>query len=266
MLTNIASRPAAVTLNIGGTGNSTPTFQGLTDLAAIKAAKPGWTVTANLPLAVYDGDLGITLGTGVSAWADQSGQGDSNRNALQATAINQPSYTAIDADFNGHGSIQGGDGKCLKTLSFIMPQPLTIYCICKFGNLSSTEILFDNLTGNTSRIVLQAFNTNNINLYAGTSLTSTANSPNINSIKAVISSIANGGSSSIFVNNSSSAVVSGNAGAANLDGLTLLANYPGNVNLKGKLAYIAIYPGVHTTAQRTAAMTELATRFGITLV
>jgi hypothetical protein len=42
-------------------------------------------------------DVGITLATGVSAWADQSGSGN---NAAQATGSKQPSVTA---NFNGSG-------------------------------------------------------------------------------------------------------------------------------------------------------------------
>jgi hypothetical protein len=47
-------------------------------------------------------DLGITIGTGVSAWADQSGSGGSGS---QGTAANQPAYAASDANFNGKPSV-----------------------------------------------------------------------------------------------------------------------------------------------------------------
>lgn len=56
-------------------------------------------------LAWWRADLGISLGTGVSAWADQSGNGDANRNATQGTAANQPTYIASDANFGNRASV-----------------------------------------------------------------------------------------------------------------------------------------------------------------
>lgn len=47
-------------------------------------------------------DMGITLATGVSAWADQSVSG---YDVSQAAGANQPAYNAADADINNHPSI-----------------------------------------------------------------------------------------------------------------------------------------------------------------
>lgn len=65
---------------------------------------------ADTPLTVYAGDLkqwlrgdlGITLGTGVSAWADQSGGG---MNAIQATGTAQPAYSANDATLDNQATV-----------------------------------------------------------------------------------------------------------------------------------------------------------------
>jgi hypothetical protein len=50
-----------------------------------------------------DGDKGITIATGVSAWADQSG--GTSHDAVQANTTLQPAYSASDATFNEHGSV-----------------------------------------------------------------------------------------------------------------------------------------------------------------
>lgn len=47
-------------------------------------------------------DLGITIGTGVSQWADQSGNGN---HATQATSGAQPAYSASDAQMGGFPSV-----------------------------------------------------------------------------------------------------------------------------------------------------------------
>ncbi|HET7088705.1 MAG TPA: hypothetical protein VFL17_08660 [Anaerolineae bacterium] len=67
---------------------------------------------SSTPLTVYGsdlyqwqrGDLGITIGTGVSAWADQSGKANDD---LQGTAANQPLYTASDATLNNQPTVTG---------------------------------------------------------------------------------------------------------------------------------------------------------------
>ncbi len=51
-------------------------------------------------------DLGITIATGASVWADQSGKG---RDLIQGTAARQPGFNATDANFNGHPSLTFDD-------------------------------------------------------------------------------------------------------------------------------------------------------------
>lgn len=51
-----------------------------------------------------DGDLDVTEGAGgVSLWVDQAAGGAGN--VTQASAANRPGYTVVDANFNGHGSV-----------------------------------------------------------------------------------------------------------------------------------------------------------------
>lgn len=51
------------------------------------------------------GDLGITIGVGVSAWADQSGFGDPNHNEVQAVGVQQPTYIASDPLYNNQATL-----------------------------------------------------------------------------------------------------------------------------------------------------------------
>jgi hypothetical protein len=50
-------------------------------------------------------DLGTTIATGVSAWADQSGSGDKNRILAQATGSQQPTLNATDAAYNNQATL-----------------------------------------------------------------------------------------------------------------------------------------------------------------
>lgn len=76
----------------------------------IGASGGGAPAVPTTPLTVYDtdlnqwlrGDLGITIVTGVSAWADQSGKGN---HAVQAVGTAQPVYTAEDATLDNQPTL-----------------------------------------------------------------------------------------------------------------------------------------------------------------
>jgi hypothetical protein len=70
---------------------------------AAAADDPLTILAANL-LQWHRGDLGITLGTGVSAWADQSGNG---WHSTQGTGSAQPTYTASDATLDNQATLTG---------------------------------------------------------------------------------------------------------------------------------------------------------------
>jgi len=76
-------------------------------------------------LAWYRADLGVTIGTGVSAWADQSGAGNT---AVQAVGVNQPTLTASNAAFNGKPTIASTATQWL-TAPVATPNPMTIWVV-----------------------------------------------------------------------------------------------------------------------------------------
>ncbi len=64
-------------------------------------------------------DLGITIGTGVSAWADQSGNG---HHFAQGTAGRQPAYTAVDATLNNQPTVTAIAASSQELVNSTMPQ------------------------------------------------------------------------------------------------------------------------------------------------
>lgn len=85
--------------------------------AAVAAGPPPTT-----PLTVYGAnlhqwlrsDLGITVVTGVSAWADQSGKGN---DAIQGTGTAQPAYNAADATIGNRPSVTGDGSNDVLTIA-----------------------------------------------------------------------------------------------------------------------------------------------------
>lgn len=77
-------------------------------------------VESKSPIFFFSGDLGITIGTGVSAWADQSGNG---RTASQGTAGSQPTFNGLGLNNKGTVTFDGTDDAL--SISYIPPAPGT---------------------------------------------------------------------------------------------------------------------------------------------
>jgi len=79
-------------------------------------------------IAWHKSDVGITIGTGVATWADQSGNGN---DFGQATLGSQPAYNATDAQYNNKPSISfDGLADSLK-ITNLAYGPMTIISVCK---------------------------------------------------------------------------------------------------------------------------------------
>src|ERR1017187_9352789 len=86
--------------------------------------QPNWRPTDELWLR---SDLGITLATGVSLWADQSGKG---YNVAQATGALQPAY--LQSGINGLPSIKpNGTSQYLGGVSSFSSGPLTCFIVAQ---------------------------------------------------------------------------------------------------------------------------------------
>ena len=74
------------------------------------------------------GDLGITLnGADVSAWADQSGQGN---HFVQATEADQPVYDATNSAFNDQATLQGDAvSEHLESVGFTIATALDVFFV-----------------------------------------------------------------------------------------------------------------------------------------
>ncbi len=78
-------------------------------------------IVTSVPSVWYlNGDVGITIGTGVSSWADQSGNG---RNFAQSTGANQPSYSGSAISGRGAVTFDGVNGVLFTP--YVMPAPGT---------------------------------------------------------------------------------------------------------------------------------------------
>ena len=112
---------------------------------------PSWSPSSVLALWVR-ADVGITVVTGVSVWADQSGNG---HNLIQATPGNQPTYLLTGGPTGGPAlGFTAANVQNMKA-TYTEVQPVERYVVGKFGTTASGLTMFDGAAGGNSARVLQ---------------------------------------------------------------------------------------------------------------
>jgi hypothetical protein len=218
------------------------------------------------PLAYYDADyVRKYSATQVDRLYSLDNSGDANRHAKQDTAANMPTFTDNDPDFGGHRSLvfAGSAGHLLTgVFSSAMTHPITKYVVFKATNTASDDVIIDGLNGTNREFLSLYRNGGNSANWAGSQIilpTYPYNTPNIMTISCA-------GAASAMCINSLTAGVPGNiTGASYKTGLTIGKAYGLASGYHGKIAVIAIYPGVHDTATRTRITRYLGAKYGITI-
>lgn len=213
--------------------------------------------------------LGVSFGTnGVASWIDQSGTADINKNCLQATAANQPSYNPNNSSFNGKPSIDfnGTTGYLVSgTWSSALAQPFTSLAVGVSNSSATTAILIDNLAAHQTSMEDA---TGTYEIFAG-SATLNDSSGLVMTNPFAIGATFNGASSQLWAKQKTAQAIGTNPGANNMTGTTIggLGSAPGNTtnSWNGSIAFIAIYNRTLSAAEMSAMMDWLGTTYNITI-
>jgi hypothetical protein len=201
------------------------------------------------PAAWYRLGLGITTATGVSAWADQSGNG---RNAVQATGSLQPIQQA-----DGSLLFDGVDD-FLKPTAFTLNQPVSAYILYKSITWTLNDRVYD---GNASNLMALVQNPSTPQVLAFAGATGIGVSPAVGSL-CVVSAVFNNTNSVIQLNQN--APVTGTVGTNNPAGVTLGAQPAGNFGNVQIYEFI-VFPTAHDSATIRKVVTYLGGVGGLTL-
>jgi len=214
-------------------------------------------------VAWYRADLGVTIATGVSGWADQSGTGDANKNLAQATGSAQPTRNASDAAYNNQSTLSfaSASSQCMTsgTWASALAQPFTWFVVGNDDGAAVSQVYIEGDTSGVNRSLMYQ-NGAAYELFAGASLAggSRTNSPR------VLGGVVNGASSSLYIS-ARTAVATGAAGANGITAITMGAAFVPSTYLNGKIAEVAIYSGALTAAQINALLAYFGTRYAITI-
>lgn len=201
-------------------------------------------------------DRGITLVSGnISEWDDQSGKGDSNRNAAQASGPARPAFVASDATYGGSPLVSGTVNQFLSTGTWAsaIPQPFTLFAVGQCDNSlcfalqgATDEASFDASSGWRA-------------LANGTGITVAATTTN----PAVLIGVFNGASSSLRVSRATKST--GSVGTSSVDIMGLLGAPSGGGTGNAKLAEIALISRALSDADAALLNAYASTRYGITI-
>lgn len=218
--------------------------------------------------AWYRADLGITIGTGVSAWADQSGNGDANRNLTQATGANQPTRNAADASYGGKPTLSfNGTTMSMASGAWSVAPPetaATVFIVGNNDNGAVQEVFLDSISA--ARYVIDNASTAGDLRYLLTSgVIATGlslNNPSVMWFKILAGSVA----SAAYVNALTAKVTGSPGGASGATGITIGAAFGGaSAFLNGKIAELIIYNSDIGSSGQAIVANYLGARYGIAI-
>jgi hypothetical protein len=217
-------------------------------------------------VAWYRADLGVTTVTGrVSAWLDQSGTSDANKNLSQGTAGNRPTLVASDVNFNNQStfSFASADPDFLSppgAWATSITQPCTIFSVHLVSSLAAQVTYYDDRVINASFGLIQSLG-GGFNARAPTNLGGFDNTLNES---VAFCSVFNGASGMVF-KNQKTANVTGAIGSNGSTGLIVGVAAGLASGHQGTLAEIIVYNSDIGATSRAVIWTYLGARYNISI-
>lgn len=204
----------------------------------------------------------------VSAWADQSGSGDANKNAVQATAANQPPYLASSSLVPGKPSIASTNlqSYLLATGAWgaALTPPFTICGVASATQDATNNYIWDSISTANQDALYAAVSGGGWTLYAGAAGPTDASG--VDALQHAFIGYYSGGAGSQIFRDARTAKATAALGNNNLTGITL-GNYAGGGNFAGggELFEFAVYNKQLSAAEIANLLQYFGSRYNITI-
>lgn len=210
-------------------------------------------------------DKGVTLNSGnVSAWADQSGLADSNRDAVEANAANQPLFNSTDAPYNNKATIGTfATASCNLTTGSTWSASYSTFTLGVIGHTSASGNRYFTYASDSDYIaLLSSGGTPTVFSGAAATFIQAGSGQDVEACLTMCEF--NGASSNLFINATATATGSGTLTAATLGDETVrLGSYIfGAGNAVTKIAEVFAFSGVLSGGNKTKLRKYLNLRYG----
>lgn len=206
-------------------------------------------------------DLGVTIATGASVWADQSGTGDGNKNVLQATGSKQPTVVT----WQGQKALSFATASAQYLQGGAWATPLTQTCTviiigqCDTGNSGASGILDDRTTIEKFGFYAQPATPTNI-VFVQTPISNVQT----NIAAATPFCLTATATTSLFTNRINGTTSTTTVASANQLTGTIVGALSGGVDThQGKIAEIVMFNRLLASAETGALYAYVESRYGI---
>lgn len=211
-------------------------------------------------LAWLRADLGVSIASGVAAWADQS---NNARDFSQGSVPSRLGYSSSDAAYGNRAVVTGtGSGFLDAIAAWTIAQPFTLYVVGEIGNSADWKTLVDStVAGN--RPILRTNPSEQASLYAGSADVTSAVAINAPSIMCAVF---NGASSALYLS-STTAAITGNPGSHGIATPRLGRAADGGSSYylpsDGKIAEVVWTVGADDSSERAQMLRYFSVRYGL---
>jgi hypothetical protein len=210
------------------------------------------------PLARLRADLGVTfVGSGVSAWADQSGN---NNNFSQGSSSNRPTYSTV-----GPSSLvfSAGGPQYLQASGATLGQPSTLFVVYGVSSVTTANIIDaanGAPAGNRTQLIIPDVATT-LQINAGTAQSYTGLIDPTVGNRPVLVEVDWATSSTLWQNGVNKGSVSAGTNAWQIGSIG--ASQTGTNGLTGQIGEVVAYSRAITATERTRITRYLGGRYGI---